>query len=113
MSTRALSFGAAAAAYERFRFGYPDDLVDEVLAYAGQPLHTALEIGAGTGKGTRAFAARGIAVTATEPDPAMLVELRKRLPATVIPIQAALEDLPLTPAYDLVVAAASLHWTAP
>ncbi|GAA4730243.1 hypothetical protein GCM10023350_11830 [Nocardioides endophyticus] len=29
--SRALSFGSVAAAYERFRPGYPDELVDEVL----------------------------------------------------------------------------------
>ena len=53
---RALSFGSVAAAYERFRPGYPDALVDQVLTYAGRPVRTALEIGAGTGKATRAFA---------------------------------------------------------
>jgi len=108
-----LSFGSAASDYERFRPGYPDELVDEVLAYAGRPVHTALEIGAGTGKATRQFASRGIAVTATDPDPAMLLELRKQVPETVGVVRAAFEDLPLTPVYDLVFAAASLHWTSP
>ncbi len=113
MTSPSLSFGSVAAAYERFRPGYPDELVDMVLAYAGRPTRTALEIGAGTGKATRAFAARGIVVTATEPDPAMLAELRKHVPPTVVTVQAAFEDLPLEPAYDLVYAAASLHWTDP
>ncbi len=49
MSGRALSFGAMAEAYERFRPGYPPELVDMVVAYAGQPVRTALEVGAGTG----------------------------------------------------------------
>lgn len=73
---------------------------------------SALEIGAGTGKATRAFAARGIAVTATEPDPAMAAELRKHVPPSVVTVQAAFEDLPPTGVYDLVFAAASLHWTS-
>ncbi len=111
MTERALSFGAAAAAYERFRPGYPDAVVEEVLAYAGGPVRTALEIGAGTGKATRVFAQHGIAVTATDPDAAMLRELRRHVPDTVATVQAAFEDLPLTPVYDLVFAAASLHWT--
>jgi SAM-dependent methyltransferase len=102
-----------AADYERFRPGYPDELVDEVLSYAGRPVCTALEIGAGTGKATRVFAARGIAVTATDPDPAMLAELCRHAPASVVTVQAAFEELPLTPDYDLVFAAASLHWTDP
>jgi SAM-dependent methyltransferase len=113
MVERALSFGSAASAYEQFRPGYPDALVDEVLTYAGRPVRTALEIGAGTGTATRVFAGRGIAVTATDPDAAMLVELRKNVPATVATAQGAFEDLPLTSTYDLVFAAASLHWTDP
>lgn len=111
MTERALSFGTVAAAYERFRPGYPEELADEVLAYAGRPVRTALEIGAGTGKATRVFAGRGIAVTATEPDAAMLAELRTHVPPTVVPVRAAFEDVPLTCTYDLVFAAAALHWT--
>ena len=113
MSERALSFGSVAAAYEAFRPGYPDQLVDDVLGYAGHPIDTALEIGAGTGKATRAFADRGIVVTASDPDAAMLAELRKHVPTTVTTLQAAFEDLPLTTSYDLVYAAAALHWTDP
>ncbi|MGW1675046.1 hypothetical protein [Streptomyces sp. NPDC002324] len=56
MSGRALSFGVVAEAYERFRPGYPVELFDMVMAYAGHPVRTALEIGAGTGKATRLFA---------------------------------------------------------
>jgi SAM-dependent methyltransferase len=113
MSGRALSFGAAAEAYERFRPGYPAELFDLVMAYAGRPVRTALEIGAGTGKATRLFAQRGITVTATEPDAAMLAELRKHVPATVSTVQAALEDLRAGERYGLVYAAAALHWTNP
>jgi SAM-dependent methyltransferase len=112
VTVRSLSFGAAASAYEQFRPGYPEELVDEVLAYAGRPVRTALEIGAGTGKATRVFAGRGIEVTATDPDPEMLAELRKHGPA-VTTVRAAFEDLPLTATYDLVFAAASFHWTDP
>ena len=113
MTERALSFGAVAAAYERFRPGYPDELVNEVLGYAGRPVRTALEIGAGTGKATRVFARRGIAVTATDPDAAMLAELRRHVPAKVEVVQASFEELSLDRTYDLVLAAAALHWTDP
>jgi SAM-dependent methyltransferase len=113
MGVRALSFGAVAEAYERFRLGYPVELLDLVVAYAGTPVRTALEIGAGTGKATRLFAQGGIAVTATEPDPAMLAELRKHLPANVTTVQAAFEELPLDSSYGLVYSAAALHWTNP
>lgn len=110
---RARSFGTVAEAYERFRPGYPLELVDMVMAYAGRPVRTALEIGAGTGKATRLFARRGVAVTATEPDAAMLAELRKHVPAGVATVQAAFEDLRPGARYGLVYAAAALHWTSP
>ncbi|MFD7581952.1 class I SAM-dependent methyltransferase [Kitasatospora sp. NPDC059817] len=113
MSARALSFGAIAEAYERFRPGYPDELFDTVAAYAGRPVRTALEIGAGTGKATRLFAGRGVDVTATEPDAAMLAELRRTAPPNVRTVRAAFEDLRPGGTYDLVYAAAALHWTRP
>ena len=113
MSSRALSFGAMAQAYERFRPGYPAELFDLVMTYAGRPVGTALEIGAGTGKATRLFAARGVAVTATEPDAAMLAELVKHVPANVTPVRARFEDLRPGEGYGLVYAAAALHWTSP
>ncbi|HKA68446.1 MAG TPA: class I SAM-dependent methyltransferase [Actinomycetes bacterium] len=113
MPGRALSFGLAAEAYERFRLGYPVELFDLVMAYAGQPVRTALEIGAGTGKATRLFAREAVTVTATEPDPGMLAELRKHVPANVKTVQAAFEDLRSGQRYRLVYAAAALHWTNP
>jgi SAM-dependent methyltransferase len=113
MSSRALSFGAVAEAYERFRPGYPVELFDLVMAYAGRPVRTALEIGAGTGKATRLFAQPGVAVTATEPDGAMLAELLRHVPASVTTVRAAFEDLRPGQRYGLVYAAAALHWTSP
>ncbi len=113
MTERALTFGSVAADYERFRPGYPDEVVEQVLAYAGRPVTTALEIGAGTGKATRVFARHGVDVTATDPDAAMLAELATHVPASVRTVRAAFEELPLTATYDLVYAAAALHWTRP
>jgi SAM-dependent methyltransferase len=113
MPRRALSFGSIAEAYERFRPGYPAELVDMVLTYADRPIRTALEIGAGTGKATRLFAERGITVTATEPDGAMLAELRMHVPANVKTVQAAFEDVRSAETYELAYAAAALHWTNP
>ncbi|MBB1151560.1 class I SAM-dependent methyltransferase [Amycolatopsis sp. DR6-1] len=113
MAERALSFGAVAEEYERYRPGYPAELAEKVLDYAGAPVADALEIGAGTGKATRLFAGRGIAVTATDPDPAMLAELRKHLPPGVGTRRGALEDLRPDRQYGLVYSAAALHWTDP
>jgi SAM-dependent methyltransferase len=113
MSGRALSFGGVAEAYERFRPGYPAELFDMVMTYAGRPVRTALEIGAGTGKATRLFAHRGVTVTATDPDGDMLAELRKHVPANVTTMRAAFEELRPGERYGLVYAAAALHWTNP
>jgi SAM-dependent methyltransferase len=113
MSSRALTFGAVAESYERFRLGYPVDLFDLVTTYAGRPLRNALEIGAGTGKATRLFAERGVAVTATEPDAGMLAELRKHVGANVTAELAAFEDVRTAEVFDLVFVAAALHWTEP
>lgn len=109
-SERSLSFGAVAAAYETFRPGYPDALVDLVRAYARGPIGSALEIGAGTGKATRVFARHGISVTASEPDAAMLDVLRAQVPDAEA-VQSTLEELADLGPFDLVFAAASLHWT--
>jgi SAM-dependent methyltransferase len=113
MPDRALGFGARAEAYERFRPAYPVELFDPVMTYAGKPVRTALEIGAGTGKATRLLAQRGVTVTATEPDGAMLAELLKHVPASVKTVQASFEDLRPGERYGLVYAAAALHWTNP
>lgn len=113
MSSRARILGAKAEADERFRPGYSTELFDTVAGYAGQPVRTALEIGAGTGKATRLFAQQGISLTATEPDKAMLAELRRHVPASVRTVQAAFEDLRPGEKYGLVFAAAALHWTNP
>jgi SAM-dependent methyltransferase len=117
MSTPATSrgrlFGAAAEAYERFRPGYPDEVVDRTLGYAAVPVVSAVEIGAGTGQATRAFACRGIRVTALEPDPAMFGVLEREMVAMPVrPVLATFEEYDGPPA-DLVYAAASWHWTDP
>ena len=44
---RARSFGAVTEDYERFRPGYPDDLVALVSEVADGPVRRAIEIGAG------------------------------------------------------------------
>ncbi len=113
VAERGLIFGKVAAQYERGRPGYPAAVVEQILAYANRRLEDALEIGAGTGKATRLMVASGLRVTASEPDPAMLAELRHHVPGTVRCVQNAFEDLPLQRGYDLVYAAASLHWTRP
>lgn len=110
-SERSRSFGVAAASYERYRPEYPEVLVRLIQEYAGRPIRSALELGAGTGKATRIVARHGIRVTASEPDAQMLAELRKAVPGARS-LLATLEELPPIGPFDLVFVAAALHWTA-
>ncbi len=85
---RGLLFGTAAESYERFRLGYPDEVVVRTLSHADRPVASAVEVGAGTGKATRAFASRGIRVAALEPDPEMYAVLQRETAA--MPVQTVL-----------------------
>lgn len=115
MNDPGLLFGPAADAYERHRLGYPDAVADLTLAYASPPVATALEVGAGTGKGTRLFARRGIAVTACEPDPGMAAVLRRATAGLDVEVVVArFESLGASPdPVDLLLCAQAWHWTAP
>lgn len=113
-AVRNLTFGTAATDYERYRLEYPDEVVDVILAYAERPVRSALEVGAGTGKATRRFAARGIPVTALEPDArmaALLSTTTEGLP--VEPVLSTFENFQTPRRFDLLYAAASWHWTEP
>jgi len=111
---RSLSFGSVADQYERYRLDYPDGLVDMVLQYAQRPVHLALDVGAGTGKATRLFAARGIAVTALEPDVDMAQVLRQTTRGMPVELVATtFEHLDTACRFDLLFAAAAWHWIDP
>jgi SAM-dependent methyltransferase len=108
-STDALSFGRAVGDYERGRPSYPRDAVDWMLERAGT-VADVVDVGAGTGKFTASLVARGLGVTAVEPDPAMLARLATNHPA-VISLAGAAEQLPVDDASaDLVTFAQSWHW---
>jgi SAM-dependent methyltransferase len=107
---QALVFGEVAQEYDRVRPGYPSALIDDVLA-ATAPEPTALDIGAGTGKATALFAARGARITALEPDPAMALILRQRVVVNIA--MTSLESYEPDTQYDLVYSAQAFHWTAP
>src|SRR4051794_16289131 len=88
----ASSFGAAAMAYAEHRPDYARAAVRWALAAA--PGRRVLDLGAGTGKLSATLVAAGADVTAVEPDPAMLTELRRALPA-VRALRGSAEAIPL------------------
>ena len=111
--SRGLLFGTAAEAYERYRLGYPDEVVDRTLAYVRAPVTRALEIGAGTGKATRAFVSRGVEVVALEPDEGMVGVLRRETRGMSVDVRHSTFEGYDGPRTNLVYAAASWHWTEP
>jgi len=104
-----LVFGEVAEQYDAVRPSYPDALFEAVVAYGG--LHSgsrALELGAGTGKATVGFVARGLDVHALEPSPEMARVLRaKGIAAEVTTFE---EWTPPPGRFDLVYAAQAWHW---
>jgi ubiquinone/menaquinone biosynthesis C-methylase UbiE len=103
----ARSFGAAADAYERARPSYPDEAVDWLLPPGA---HTVLDLGAGTGKLTRAQVARGLNVIAVEPIDEMRATLEATLPE-VHALKGTAEDIPLPDeSVDVITVAQAWHW---
>jgi len=112
---RARVFGEVAEEYDRIRPGYPAALVDDVLAYAALDGAPALEVGAGTGKATVAFAERGVAITALEPDEAMARVLARRVrgrPNVTVTISSFEEYEPVRP-FGLLFSGQAWHWMDP
>ncbi|NUP75069.1 MAG: class I SAM-dependent methyltransferase [Sinomonas sp.] len=106
----ASAFMAGGEHYERVRPGYPEAAVDWMIPPGAA---TAVDLGAGTGKLSAVLAARGLAVTAVDPSPAMLGQLRRLHPGiAAVVAHAESTGLPDSSA-DLVVAAQAWHWFNP
>jgi SAM-dependent methyltransferase len=112
-----LLFGEVADLYDHHRPSYPAALVEDLLADAAvNGGRRALEVGAGTGKATELFAARGAAVLAVEPSPAMAALARRRCAAYpgVEIVESDFEALDLHgETFRLLYAAQAWHWIDP
>ncbi|WP_156689510.1 class I SAM-dependent methyltransferase [Mycobacterium sp. Marseille-P9652] len=107
---RSLSFGSAAAAYERGRPSYPPEAIDWLLPRGARQV---LDLGAGTGKLTTRLVERGLEVVAVDPIPDMLELLRDALPETSALLGTA-EEIPLPDnSVDAVLVAQAWHWVDP
>ena len=101
------AFAEVAGAYERGRPTYPEDAVRWLV---GDEPCDVVDLGAGTGKLTRALVALGHRVTAVEP----LQEMRAQLEAAVPGVAAVggnAESMPLEDgSADVVTCAQAFHW---
>ncbi len=117
---RGSSFGAVARAYAAHRPDYPEAAVLWALGLPGGPARQdgagpaagrrVLDLGAGTGKLTEVLLSLGAEVTAVEPDPNMLGELRRLFP-TARAVEGSAEAIPLPDAsVDAVLCGQAMHW---
>jgi SAM-dependent methyltransferase len=108
------AFGRTAWEYELGRPLWPEELLDRVVAELGLEHEAAvLDLGAGTGKLTRALLPRFAEVVAVEPDEAMLEVLEEVVPGADARRGSA-EAIPLgDDEVDAVFSAEAFHWFAP
>jgi SAM-dependent methyltransferase len=106
-AARSRSFGAVSDHYDEYRPGPAPDVLDWLLAPASRDV---LDVGAGTGALTRLLVARGLRVTAVEPDRRMRGTLADRVAGASI-LDGSAEHLPVADAsQDAVLAHSAWHW---
>ena len=106
-------FGPVAAMYDDVRPGYPAAVATAIVDVHGGRPATAVEVGAGTGKGTELLARLGGRITCLEPDPGMAAVLRARFPAVEVR-ETTFEQWDAPPGgVDLIGCALAWHWLDP
>lgn len=100
-------FTSTVSAYRLHRPGYPEALIDWILA--GDPVTTVVDLGAGTGLSSRALSARGVSVIGVEPNTAMRAAAEAEGGARYVPGDAERTGLPDAIA-DRVVSGQAFHW---
>lgn len=107
-------FDQMADYYDRFRPGYPVEIIDAVVSRAkltgGSRI---LEIGSGSGKATEQFAGRGFKMLCLDPGENLVKKGNGRFVGQDITFVASrFEDYPL-PAehFDAIISAQAFHWT--
>jgi SAM-dependent methyltransferase len=109
---RRISFDRAARLYDQARPSYPQAVFAHIRGCTTG--HHVLEIGAGTGKATEAYARLGYHVVALEPGPNLAAVLRnKRLPNVHVEETTFEAWRGADGSFDLVTAAQAIHWVDP
>jgi SAM-dependent methyltransferase len=113
--------GSTAEAYRRFRRDVPVSMLEQLVSHLDLvPKDRAIDLGAGTGQVAVPLAGWLAGVLAVEPEPDMLIQLRRRLVEEQIPnvlcALAADADLPAVAStvgeggFGLLTVANALHW---
>lgn len=104
-------FGHAAEEFQRYRPDYPPELFRRILAaVAAGRCERAIDLGAGTGKSTRALVPHFREVIAVEPDPGMAAKLKEEIPAAVVRTVTAEDGSQPPSSVDLATVGNALHW---
>lgn len=108
-------FRSTVGYYDRHRLDYPQRLLARVAALAGLKAgDPVLDLGTGTGMLAIGFAKEGMAVTALDPEPAMLASAAKQAAAAGVTVdfrQGGSADLqPGMGPFRLVAMGRSFHW---
>lgn len=106
-----MGFGRAAEEYERGRPNYPPEAIDWLSDRLDLgPGRAVVDVGAGTGKLTRALAQTGARLVALEPVSEMRSVLEREVPGAQA-LAGRAEEIPLSEAsVDAVVAGQAFHW---
>lgn len=98
--------------YDKSRWSYPGELIQDIITYQGTDGKNALEIGAGTGKATAPLLDAGYNITAVEIGGNMAAFLQDKFKDRNFNVNiAAFEDFVLEDScYDIVYAASAFHW---
>lgn len=115
MTVSGTNFGKAAEDYGTYRAGFPESIFERLAEFdIGQPHHSVIDLGTGTGTLARGFALRGCHVIGIDPDPRMISqarELDRQRQVNIRYVEAKAEATGLgADSVDIVTAGQCWHW---
>ena len=102
--------------YEEVRPGYPEELILDVVNLSGIKSHgRILEVGCGTGKATRSFAARGYELVCLDIGADLIAVASERLKefSNVSFVTESFEAWQPEGKFDVIISATAFHWVDP